>query len=283
MDNSPTHKCALFQSGVSLLDNAELSENHTWHLEPSHLQHGPWSLPPTHQTPPFPKARNSECAPCPDNMIYPAMYPGLPESLMADQYSIKLHNSPRDNLADSAFVQDLCLESDLPFDPQSHLVDLDTMFDVRWAGASAGLASRHAYTATTEDASPEPSNTSESSDWVPKDVYEMGFLDDDGNWRCSYAGCRSGSIFHRACDLRKHYVSHTKVFFCARPECAALGLGFAARKDYERHMRSHQPNIACLDASCNRVFSRMDNMKPLLQDAPTTTKYPVSETLSEEV
>ncbi|KAG8416108.1 hypothetical protein J3459_013769 [Metarhizium acridum] len=191
-------------------------------------------------------------------MIYPAMYSGISGSLMADHYSIKWINSPRGDPDDSAFAENLCLESGLSFDPRSHLVELDNVFDTRLAGESAGLASRHLYTETTEDASPESSN---ASDWVPRDVYEMGFLDEGGNWRCSYAGCRSGSIFHRACDLRKHYASHTKVFFCVRPDCAALGLGFATRKDYERHMRSHEPNIACLDASCSRVFSRMDNMR----------------------
>lgn len=99
-----------------------------------------------------------------------------------------------------------------------------------------------------------------TSDWVPEDVYQIGYQDYQGNWRCSYSGCRSPSVFDRACDLRKHHNAHTKVVFCTQPECVSSSAGFASQKDYRRHMRSHQPSVRCQEPSCPRVFSRMDNM-----------------------
>ncbi|KAH9238463.1 hypothetical protein K456DRAFT_1827636, partial [Colletotrichum gloeosporioides 23] len=97
--------------------------------------------------------------------------------------------------------------------------------------------------------------------WVPEDVYQMGYQDELGNWRCGHIGCRSSTVFERACDLRKHHSTHTKTFFCTRPECVSSAVGFASQKDYRRHLNSHKPSIPCLDTSCKRVFSRMDNMR----------------------
>ncbi|KAL7785454.1 hypothetical protein V8C43DRAFT_291403 [Trichoderma afarasin] len=109
--------------------------------------------------------------------------------------------------------------------------------------------------------SPQPSLEATTDDWFPADVYEMGFPNDNGTWSCKYAGCTSQVVFERACDLRKHYKSHVKVFFCNQPECMTSGAGFASKKDFDRHTRSHQPNIPCIVPSCNRVFSRLDNMR----------------------
>ncbi|KAK1717362.1 uncharacterized protein BDZ83DRAFT_586845, partial [Colletotrichum acutatum] len=94
----------------------------------------------------------------------------------------------------------------------------------------------------------------------PQGVHRIGFQDKNGDWRCSYAGCRSLAVFERACDLRKHHSTHNKAFFCPRPECASSGVGFAYPKDYRRHLRSHKPSIPCLYALCGRLFSRTDNM-----------------------
>lgn len=100
-----------------------------------------------------------------------------------------------------------------------------------------------------------------TSDWVPEDVYRMGYQDKDNNWRCSYLKCRSRCVFERACDLRKHHATHTKIFFCSHPDCASWSAGFASQKDYRRHMSSHQQaSIKCQESSCPRLFSRIDNM-----------------------
>ncbi|KAL7909515.1 hypothetical protein GGI35DRAFT_385261 [Trichoderma velutinum] len=116
--------------------------------------------------------------------------------------------------------------------------------------------------------SPQPSIDTTTDDWFPADVCEMGFPNDNGTWSCNYAGCTSQVAFERACDLRKHYKSHVKVFFCGQPECMASGASFASKKDFDRHTRSHQPDIPCIEPSCNRVFSRLDNMVSNLIYAP---------------
>jgi hypothetical protein len=67
----------------------------------------------------------------------------------------------------------------------------------------------------------------------------------------------------RACDIRKHYRSHQKMYFCDEMSCPSLGIGFSSQKDYQRHMRSHKPGIPCLDASCQRLFSRNGMFKSL--------------------
>ncbi|KAK2059599.1 hypothetical protein LY76DRAFT_592202 [Colletotrichum caudatum] len=89
----------------------------------------------------------------------------------------------------------------------------------------------------------------------------MGYLDASGNWRCRYEGCRSTRVFVRACDLRKHYRGHDKYFFCTERPCANAGVGFSTKKDYQRHMGSHQPTVKCPHPDCGRIFSRKDNMR----------------------
>ncbi|KAK2002111.1 hypothetical protein LX36DRAFT_708082 [Colletotrichum falcatum] len=97
--------------------------------------------------------------------------------------------------------------------------------------------------------------------WEPEDLRRMGYLDAGGNWRCRYEGCRSTRVFVRACDLRKHFRGHDKYFFCAERPCAEAGVGFSTKKDYQRHMGSHQPAIRCPHPDCGRIFSRKDNMR----------------------
>lgn len=96
--------------------------------------------------------------------------------------------------------------------------------------------------------------------WGPADLHQMGYLDVAGNWRCRYSGCCSSRVFLRACDLRKHFRGHAKYFFCTEKRCQQAGVGFATRKDFQRHMGSHKPAVRCMHPDCDRIFSRKDNM-----------------------
>ncbi|KAK2037151.1 C2H2 type zinc finger domain-containing protein [Colletotrichum somersetense] len=108
--------------------------------------------------------------------------------------------------------------------------------------------------------SQSPAEDREEEVWEPEDLRRMGYLDASGNWRCRYEGCRSTRVFVRACDLRKHFRGHDKYFFCTERPCANAGVGFSTKKDYQRHMGSHQPTIKCPHPDCGRIFSRKDNM-----------------------
>ncbi|KAK1675178.1 hypothetical protein BDP55DRAFT_715787 [Colletotrichum godetiae] len=152
---------------------------------------------------------------------------------------------------------------------------------VTWPDDLFGAAINDVYPSPSETNSCEPTDVDD--DWVPQNVYQMGFQDDDdnGDWSCSYAGCRSLAVFERACDLRKHRSTHTKAFFCPRPECAASGIGFANHKDYRRHLRSHELSIPCPYALCGRVFSRIDNMVSFLRaSSPHFTSSSCSSTMA---
>ncbi|KAI8215370.1 hypothetical protein K4K54_011428 [Colletotrichum sp. SAR 10_86] len=105
-----------------------------------------------------------------------------------------------------------------------------------------------------------PPKELEVDSWGPSDLHQMGYLDVAGNWRCRYAGCCSSRVFLRACDLRKHFRGHAKYFFCTEKRCQQAGVGFATRKDFQRHMGSHKPAVRCLHPDCDRIFSRKDNM-----------------------
>ncbi|KAF9881675.1 hypothetical protein CkaCkLH20_00821 [Colletotrichum karsti] len=106
-----------------------------------------------------------------------------------------------------------------------------------------------------------PPKELEVEGWGPADLHQMGYLDVAGNWRCRYAGCCSSRVFLRACDLRKHFRGHAKYFFCTEKRCQQAGVGFATRKDFQRHMGSHKPAVRCLHPDCDRIFSRKDNMR----------------------
>ncbi|KMQ48609.1 Zinc finger, C2H2 [Trichophyton rubrum] len=105
-------------------------------------------------------------------------------------------------------------------------------------------------------------------------------------WRCAYPKCSSQKIFTRPCDLRKHYRRHSQRFYCRFPGCPHFGVGheaagasmttprasgkgrrlcgrrwFSSEKDRARHEAMHNPQIRCAWEGCNRVFSRLDNMK----------------------
>ncbi|KAL8812492.1 MAG: hypothetical protein Q9223_000098 [Gallowayella weberi] len=102
-----------------------------------------------------------------------------------------------------------------------------------------------------------------SSPGNPSDLPNFGYpLGDGTSWKCAYPGCVSPAVFTRGCDLRKHYRRHTKTLFCRDEHCpAATEGGFSSRKDRDRHEASHRPDIPCEWRGCDRVFSRVDNMK----------------------
>ncbi|KAG7056059.1 C2H2 type zinc finger domain protein [Colletotrichum scovillei] len=114
---------------------------------------------------------------------------------------------------------------------------------------------------SSSEGSQSPAEEREEEVWEPEDLRRMGYLDASGNWRCKFEGCRSSRVFMRACDLRKHFRGHDKYFFCTEKPCANAGVGFATRKDYQRHMGSHRPTIKCPHQDCGRIFSRKDNMR----------------------
>ncbi|KAI9724801.1 MAG: hypothetical protein M1812_000077 [Candelaria pacifica] len=109
---------------------------------------------------------------------------------------------------------------------------------------------------------PERNNSlSDSPD--PSDLQNYGSPNGDGTWSCAYPGCanRSGG-FTRGCDLRKHYRRHSKYIFCRHEECPqSTEGGFSSKKDRDRHEAKHNPGVLCEWDGCERIFSRVDNMK----------------------
>lgn len=97
----------------------------------------------------------------------------------------------------------------------------------------------------------------------PADLQNFGFALADGrSWRCAHPGCTSRATFTRGCDLRKHFRRHTKSLFCRHEDCPqSTEGGFSSKKDRDRHEASHRPGVPCEWEGCDRVFSRVDNMK----------------------
>lgn len=117
-----------------------------------------------------------------------------------------------------------------------------------------------------EDAFTETSRSQNSTPWIPEDINQIGYQDEDRNWRCKHSGCISNKVYTRACDLRKHFRAHQKTFFCNHLDCPQFAMGFSSSKDLQRHMKSHNPQIQCEEADCGRVFSRkgmLENFFPL--------------------
>ncbi|QQK46890.1 putative C2H2 type zinc finger domain-containing protein [Penicillium digitatum] len=148
-------------------------------------------------------------------------------------------------------------------------LQLDPNFDFLWSQLNGSLSSvdgslEQPLSSPTSLSSSTHQSQADSKPWTPPDIFEIGYQDENGDWRCNYSGCLSRQVFLRACDLRKHYRSHQKTYFCKERDCAWSKIGFSSSKDCQRHMRSHRPMIKCSAAEslgCTRVFSRVDNMK----------------------
>lgn len=97
----------------------------------------------------------------------------------------------------------------------------------------------------------------------PTDLQNFGYQLQDGvSWRCAHPGCTSTAVFTRGCDLRKHFRRHTKSLFCRHDDCPqSIDGGFSSKKDRDRHEAKHKPGVSCEWEGCDRVFSRVDNMK----------------------
>ena len=105
------------------------------------------------------------------------------------------------------------------------------------------------------------SSASRSPSPNPSELHNFGYPAPDGkSWRCAHPGCTSQATFTRGCDLRKHFRRHTKSLFCRHESCSQ-SQGFSSKKDRDRHEASHQPGVACEWRGCERIFSRVDNMK----------------------
>jgi hypothetical protein len=97
----------------------------------------------------------------------------------------------------------------------------------------------------------------------PADLQNFGYpLPDGRSWRCAHPGCTSQAVFTRGCDLRKHFRRHTKSLFCRHEDCPqSTDGGFSSKKDRDRHEAKHKPGVPCDWEGCDRLFSRVDNMK----------------------
>ncbi|KAJ5964900.1 uncharacterized protein N7479_004776 [Penicillium vulpinum] len=94
------------------------------------------------------------------------------------------------------------------------------------------------------------------------DLSNYGIPTGNGNWRCAHPGCSSKAVFHRGCDLRKHFNRHRKYLFCRYEGCPQSSRnGFSSKKDRARHEAKHNPGVFCEWEGCRKVFSRVDNMK----------------------
>lgn len=114
-----------------------------------------------------------------------------------------------------------------------------------------------------EGSSRAASSGSRSPSPNPSELHNFGYPAPDGkSWRCAHPGCTSQATFTRGCDLRKHFRRHTKSLFCRHEGCPqSREKGFSSKKDRDRHEASHQPGVACEWKGCERIFSRVDNMK----------------------
>ncbi|KAE8350211.1 hypothetical protein BDV28DRAFT_139561 [Aspergillus coremiiformis] len=112
----------------------------------------------------------------------------------------------------------------------------------------------HISASTDTPGPPTPNNQ--------KDLTNYGIRNPDQTWQCAYPGCSSKTLFRRGCDLRKHYNRHRKHLFCRHKGCPqAVQGGFSSKKDRDRHEAKHNPLVPCEWEGCQRMFSRVDNMK----------------------
>ena len=137
-----------------------------------------------------------------------------------------------------------------------------------WHPIPATLPSTSASTSPEQSTSrlhPTAPATSRSPSPNPSDLRNYGKLNNDNRtWKCAYPGCNSKAIFVRPCDLRKHYNRHQKLYFCRHDDCNDTN-GFSSKKDRTRHEARHNPGVKCEWEGCERIFSRVDNMRDHLK------------------
>ncbi|KAL2356076.1 hypothetical protein BJ546DRAFT_589476 [Cryomyces antarcticus] len=127
---------------------------------------------------------------------------------------------------------------------------------------SFALASPRRATLSRNESRSSSSEYSRSVSPSPANLSGWGFTNEEGTWSCAFPGCASRAKFNRGCDLRKHYKRHMKSFFCRHEGCPqSTGGGFSSKKDRTRHEAKHNPGIVCEWEDCDRLFSRMDNMR----------------------
>ncbi|RAK79856.1 uncharacterized protein BO72DRAFT_504057 [Aspergillus fijiensis CBS 313.89] len=180
-------------------------------------------------------------------------------------------SSSQDDLLDPWLLDEFITNPSIYHAPQapppSHL---NEDFDLLWSqvnesdlNAQPSLTSQPPQPPSPLAVLKSPSSSSSESNsvpWTPADVYEIGYRDSNGDWRCDSSQCISNQVFLRACDLRKHYRSHQRIYFCQERDCPRSLSGFSSSKDCRRHMRSHRPTLTCPAAEslgCPRVFSRV--------------------------
>lgn len=117
-------------------------------------------------------------------------------------------------------------------------------------------------TTTSSKTPPSPQTHQRQPSPTSTDLTKYGLPMGPDLWRCAHPGCTSQALFRRGCDLRKHFNRHRKHLFCRFEECPqSRGGGFSSKKDRARHEAKHNPGVGCEWSGCERIFSRVDNMK----------------------
>ncbi|OQE41983.1 hypothetical protein PENCOP_c004G06704 [Penicillium coprophilum] len=128
--------------------------------------------------------------------------------------------------------------------------------------ASVSSSPAHSFYDPDSPSAAPGSASGSGSNSNASDLSNYGIPTADGAWRCAHPGCSSKSLFHRGCDLRKHFNRHRKYLFCRYEGCPQSGKnGFSSKKDRARHEAKHNPGVFCEWEGCRKVFSRVDNMK----------------------
>lgn len=125
--------------------------------------------------------------------------------------------------------------------------------------SSEAPATRRLSASISSKSSPEAAatpNSEATEEWKPDDLFDIGYVDCYGDWRCRFEGCKSTKTYERACDLRKHYKGHVRRYFCEEDGCKWATIGFSSKKDMDRHSNTHSPKFRCPALECDRTFSR---------------------------
>ena len=125
----------------------------------------------------------------------------------------------------------------------------------------APVAERH-FTATVPSAGPSSQNEADLEPEQASGVSVSHIQPSTPQWACD--GCPK--TFEKRSGLSNHKKTHRRRFICQDPSCAEIG--FAYRKDFERHKESKHPDTvdgfqrSCAVPGCkSNVFRRMDNFR----------------------